>query len=179
FGNHWELPVAANLSKDWEWDKSLSPSKNIYNACIFYGIKEKGYIAYVLATAEMESGMKPIREFRGSRLTSDQEKYWHTGYYGRGFIQVTWRGNYQKVGKKLGIDLISNPDLLLDYTIATKSLVLGMRDGWYTGKKLGHYAPTDFWNMRMIVNPGEVLYRSYHHRNLKFVESARKWLGRV
>ena len=90
-------------------------------------------------------------------------------------IQVTWRNNYKKVGRKLGIALITNPDLLLTYPIAIASLVLGMRDGWYTGKKLFDYKPGDYWNQRAIVNPGEIRYRSYHHRAQKFVKSAYKW----
>ena len=33
-------------------------------------------------------------------------------YYGRGFIQLTLKGNYKAIGTRLGIDLINHPELL-------------------------------------------------------------------
>ena len=39
-------------------------------------------------------------------------------YRGRGYIQLTGRNNYEYFGKKLGIDLINNPDLANDPQIA-------------------------------------------------------------
>lgn len=49
-------------------------------------------------------------------------------YRGRGLIQVTGKTNYEQVGKILGIDLVSNPDLLKDPTIALKSAI-----AWWEG----------------------------------------------
>lgn len=157
-----------------------NPSKTqvieaIVKYCILVGVKNNQHIAYVLSTAENESQFKPIREYRGRTLTRDQQRYWHTGFMGRGMIQLTWRSNYVRVGKNLGIDLVNNPNLLLTYPVAIASLVIGMRDGWYTGKKLTHFKPGDYWNQRAIVNPGEIKYRSYWHRATKFVDSAHKW----
>lgn len=45
-------------------------------------------------------------------------------YRGRGLIQLTGKANYEKFGKKLGIDLVSNPDLANDPEIAAKIAAL-------------------------------------------------------
>ena len=34
-------------------------------------------------------------------------------YYGRGFIELTWKENYAVLGKKTGYDLVNNPDLMV------------------------------------------------------------------
>ncbi len=76
-------------------------------------------------------------------------------FRGRGLVQVTGRRNYDRFGRELGIDLISNPDLATDIKVAAKILVLGMRDGLFTGRALRHYftqTSSDWVNARQIVN---------------------------
>jgi putative chitinase len=41
------------------------------------------------------------------------DKKVYDGYCGRGLFHLTWRENYQLCGADLGIDLVKNPDLLL------------------------------------------------------------------
>jgi len=41
-------------------------------------------------------------------------------YRGRGFIQITGKENYDKIGKAIGVDLVNNPDLANDPEIAAK-----------------------------------------------------------
>ena len=58
-------------------------------------------LAYILSTAIGESGLRPIKEMRdraGTELYTIQNKYWHSGYYGRGYVQITWDYNYKKFG---------------------------------------------------------------------------------
>lgn len=81
-------------------------------------------------------------------------------YRGRGFEHVTGRANYAKVGKALGIDLLANPDALLDLATAVRSLVTGMTTGRYVpGHDFKrHLPPTgpatvqQFTSARRIIN---------------------------
>lgn len=75
-------------------------------------------------------------------------------YRGRGYCQITGHDNYAKFGKLLDLDLASNPGLATDPDTAAKIIVLGMRDGMFTGKKLSDYlnAGTDYVNARRIIN---------------------------
>ncbi|UTS51949.1 baseplate hub subunit [Synechococcus phage BUCT-ZZ01] len=44
-------------------------------------------------------------------------------YRGRGFIQLTFKNNYRSVGSRIGVDLVSNPDKMLDPLIAVQASV--------------------------------------------------------
>jgi len=44
-------------------------------------------------------------------------------YIGRGYNQITGKYNYQKVGQRIGVDLVSNPELLEDPRIAAKAAI--------------------------------------------------------
>jgi putative chitinase len=58
--------------------------------------------------------------------TSEEEA---SKYLGRGLIQLTGKENYERCGLAIGVDLLSNPDLLLDPRYATMSA------GWFWNKK--------------------------------------------
>lgn len=44
-------------------------------------------------------------------------------YRGRGLNQITFKENYKKLGSKIGVDLVNNPDLLNTLPIATDGLI--------------------------------------------------------
>lgn len=127
-----------------------------------------GHRAYLLATAKHETAdtMQPITEYGGRKYfdkydtgklakalgnTPDKDGDGYL-YRGRGYVQITGRANYAKAGKKLGVDLIGNPDAALNPDIAARILVRGCTEGWFTGKKLDDYLPDDFRNARRVVN---------------------------
>jgi len=122
--------------------------KLIVAECIKQGVTDPKQIAYVLGTAQHESGFKPIPEIGGANAR-------YAPYYGRGFVQITWKENYAKYSKKLGKDFVANPDLILEPRIAAFILVDGMKNGVFTGAKLGDFiggGKADYTSARTIVN---------------------------
>ncbi len=132
-----------------------------------WAAKDDRWLAYMLATAHHETGatMQPIEEYGkgkgrpyGTNLKMDKKtRYTDTTniFYGRGYVQLTWYDNYQKAGKKIGVDLIQHPELALDPDNASEIMFNGMNEGWFTGKKLSDYfnATVEDWvNARRIIN---------------------------
>lgn len=114
-------------------------------------------IAYVLATVQWETAQtfKPVRE--AFWLSEDWRKNHlrYYPYYGRGYVQLTWKNNYQKYSQILGVDLVNNPDLAVDNNIALFVLVHGFKTGTFTGRKITDYitkSQTDFVNARRCIN---------------------------
>jgi predicted chitinase len=61
-------------------------------------------------------------------------------YRGRGFNQLTFKGNYQQIGKQIGVDLVSNPDQLNNLDTSTKALIQYFLNRFNeTGSKLHTY----------------------------------------
>jgi hypothetical protein len=78
-------------------------------------------------------------------------------YRGRGFVQITGRANYLKLGHALhlGNKLVENPELALDLDIAYRILSYGMRKGVFTYRNLAKYINDqgcDYFNARRIIN---------------------------
>ncbi len=117
------------------------------------------WAAYMLATVRHETSFtwQPVREFglgRGHRYGVPDPVLGET-YYGRGYVQLTWKENYKRAGRYLGRDLVRNPDKTLHPETAYRILSRGMREGWFTGRSLAHYlseSNTDYVNARRIVN---------------------------
>lgn len=116
--------------------------------------------AYMLATAwhETAATMHPVKEHGGEAyftrlydVAGDRPKvciqYGNTcagdgpKFCGRGYVQLTWKSNYEKAGKVLGIDLVAEPDQAMTPQNAAIIMLDGMKNGWFTGKKLANYLP--------------------------------------
>lgn len=97
-------------------------------------------------------------------------------FRGRGFVQLTGRDNFKKMGDLLtkegftytqddvtyggqgnpAIDLIAHPDHVnKNMELAARLMIIGMQQGSFTGKKIGDYVNengTDFTNARRVIN---------------------------
>ncbi|WNG58864.1 hypothetical protein F0U59_32130 [Archangium gephyra] len=133
--------------------------KAIHDECLRQGVTMLEQISYVLATVELETGhFQPIREadYLGARAEGYRKnnlRYYP--YYGRGYVQLTWKANYEKYAKLLGVDMVKTPDLALRPDVALFVLVHGMKKGTFTGVSLSTYinaSRVDFRGARAIIN---------------------------
>ena len=125
--------------------------------CESQGIGLDAQIAYVLATVDLETGgcFEPIKESFWLSEKWRRKNLRYYPYYGRGFVQLTWRRNYRKYSKILDIDLESNPNLVMKPNISLFILVHGFKNGVFTGKRLDQYVnidKCDFVNARRCIN---------------------------
>lgn len=137
-------------------DLKTGYTRLIIDTCLKHGLL-RNQAAYVLATARWETAhtMKPVKEAYWLSETWRKNNLRYYPWYGRGFIQITWEANYQKAAKKTGVALDKDPDLALDPHTAADVLVIGMAEGWFTGKKLSDYITlraSNFVGARRIVN---------------------------
>ncbi len=128
------------------------------------GMTDLRWLAYMLATTfhETDQKMQPIEEYGRGRGKAYGRPDRETGqvYFGRGYVQLTWRANYETMGRLLGIDLLRHPELALEPRAATQIMFEGMtrglsKRGDFTGKSLEHYftdQKSDWRNARRIIN---------------------------
>ena len=106
-------------------------------------LTDRRWLAYMLATAKWETAhtMQPIEEYgRGAGHDyGGPDPQTGQAYYGRGYVQLTWKTNYQKMAALTGVDLVYRPELALDPKIAAVVMFEGMRGGLFTGVGLPKY----------------------------------------
>ena len=99
------------------------------------------YVAYALATAGHETNytMLPVREAYWLSENWRKKNLRYYPYYGRGYVQLTWKTNYEKADQELGLGgrLNDNLDLAMDPEVAAKIMSRGMQEGWFAGDKSG------------------------------------------
>lgn len=152
-------------------------------------------LAYMLATTKHETAhtFRAISEYgKGSGRSYGKEievsytnaakktTTYKNKYYGRGYVQLTWGYNYQRIDEKLGNGSYPNknktkaadynkgftiskpeqsiylhPDKALNDENAYIAMVYGMQKGIFTGKKISNYisgVKTDYYNARRVIN---------------------------
>ncbi|WP_421215980.1 peptidoglycan-binding protein [Aeromonas enteropelogenes] len=126
------------------------------------------HISYVLATIYHETArtMRPIEEYGKGKGRPYGEPDPETGqaYYGRGYVQLTWRENYARASRecwdrnlaKGETNFELSPELMLTPFYAAQAALIGMSQGWFTGKSLGDYdiqgGGYDYVGARHIIN---------------------------
>lgn len=112
----------------------------IASALAKHGLTDQRVVLGVLANIKTEtSGIQPIDEYNGGKESYYDRYDKHPGlgnklpgdgrrYHGRGFIQLTGRANYAAYGKQLGIDLINNPNLANNPSIAAEIAALYIKN---------------------------------------------------
>ena len=90
-------------------------------------------------------------------------------FRGRGLKQLTGKDNYARCGRDLGVDLVSNPDLLLEPIYAARSA------GWFWKvNKISEYADNnDIKGMTKKINGGFIGLKERQDLYNKIVESMK------
>ena len=129
------------------------------------------WVAYSLGTTYRETAtqMQPIDEFGHGRghAYGIVDPATHQRYYGRGFVQLTWKTNYEKLTDRLrhaGVltadeSLVTNPELAKRLDVASAVMIYGMVEGIFSGKKLATYFAgdhEDWTGARHIINGTDV-----------------------
>lgn len=124
-----------------------------------YGTCDPRWLAYALGTVYHETArtMRAIEEYGRGAGRPYGERDPETGevYYGRGLVQLTWRRNYERAGRELGLDLVHTPAIALRSDVAVRIMFRGMVAGWFTGAKFGDFFGTeheDWIHARRIIN---------------------------
>jgi predicted chitinase len=107
---------AANIAAAWPLVCAALEERKINSPLVQVGMA---------ATIAAETGdFLPKKEVLSkdprSQVYAAQQKYAPSGFYGRGFIQLTWKANYADAGYALGLDLVSDPDVALALDVAAR-----------------------------------------------------------
>jgi len=131
---------------------------NILNSLTKYAVCSNLTLIGALGTVRVEVGKKflPIMEYASGKAYEGRKDLGNTTlgdgvkYKGRGYIQLTGKSNYKYYGKKIGIDLLNNPDLALDPKVSADILAL-----YFKERKVYKYCETMDWvKVRKLVNGG-------------------------
>lgn len=149
--------------------------KLILDECKRQGVTAPNQLAYILATVQHETAgtFTPLDEYGGRKTR-------YAPYWGRGYVQLTWKVNYQKYATLTGLDLVNFPDKAKDPKIAAFILVHGFKHGTFTGKKISDYisgTSCDFTNARRCINGTDKAALIASHARLWLTKLGRYTIG--
>jgi len=120
-----------------------------YSASRLMAVWPSRFPSLDVANQYANNPQKLANKVYGGRMGNiDENDGWN--YHGRGLIQLTGKDNYANCGSGLGMDLVGDPDRLLDPQYAALSA------GWFWNKKgLNSLADTqDYETMTKRINGG-------------------------
>lgn len=134
----------------WQGGNKDALAKAVAKEGAKQGVVDRNQLCYIMATIQHETAhtYQPIAEYGGR-----SQKY--TPYYGRGYVQLTHRYNYQAYKTKLGEDFVSYPNKVMEPANSLFIIIDSMKNGVFTGLKLGNFIAgnsVDFVRARKIVN---------------------------
>ncbi len=103
------------------------------------------HLSYPFATTAHETGftMAPIEEYGKGKGMAYGQPDPETGqtYYGRGYVQLTWRDNYARADEELGFGNVDSlewhAERALDHHVAAQVMFEGMCEGWFRSDSEG------------------------------------------
>ena len=116
-------------------------------------IHEYGSDSYFTRMYDIEGARPDKARQLGNTTPGDGIKY-----CGRGFVQLTGKSNYERMGSLIGEDLVGSPDLAMDPTVAVKIMIIGMTGpphDTFSGVNLQRYfndTTEDWVGARHIIN---------------------------
>lgn len=128
--NDIDRPLAAALTR-WTPQYGVNSAPRMAHALAQFSHETGGFARFV----ERGNGDKDgdglddyltrydFRKDLGNGAKGDGERY-----RGRGLIQITGRDNYARYGKRLGLDLLGNPGLALDFDVSVRVACLYWND---------------------------------------------------
>lgn len=140
-------------------------------ACPRYNITTELRVAAFLATICFESAYfratKEGRATKAGKAKTAQDKYWGTGFYGRGLIQTTHEANYLAFSKamfKKGLTedamlFVNNPELLEEPKWAVESACYF----WESNKLNGYADKGKFFAIQGLTNRGNAAKEAWEY----------------
>lgn len=177
------------ILQTWEthfWERTSIPQMCVVLATSYHEtahsmqpIAEIGNAAYFTRMYDIRGARPALARQYGNLLPGDGIRY-----RGHGYVQLTWRVNYEEATKRLrelklidDEDFVATPDLVMLPKYAVLILFIGMEEGWFTGRKLDAIIDDkidgdeheDFLKSRAIING--------HDRDELIAGYAMKYLG--
>jgi peptidoglycan hydrolase-like protein with peptidoglycan-binding domain len=144
-------------AQDHDFSTRAGTVEAIKQECRAQDILLDTQVAYVLATTQWETNQtfEPVREAYWLSESWRKSNLRYYPFYGRGYVQLTWKNNYEKYGTILGLDMVGRPDIAMQPEVALFVLVHGFKTGAFTGRKITDYVnetKTDFIAARRCIN---------------------------